>query len=497
MAEGLLDALNAVVNRVAALAAEDAQLRSELRGLAQAILAATEERQAEVSQIQPLVDAPLPPPHEGEVALPAPPLHEPLPTAPGIEVPIGWANREESSDADLPIIEARCRMKAEGARWAIARQRRIQEGASYYTEIEPKDREIVEKAKKLPDCFLWMNHPSGPSPSVHFDDLAGCFEAVADALTLVRGLLEDLNGNREFFEQSLDLLAEAQSALRSAIIMVDGARDGDQQRVYQWLRAVAAQQQVFIQRYMRIDDSADPTSWPEIDERIEALDGKLQAVRQRAKQRQARIKQLRYHATRIKNGSGTDHDWKKVVETVEQIVADGVPPSNREVRELLLPIIDEMPDLGDLPESFRLVLREIDRFLTTSTTAPNEFIQEPTTEVRKVAQLLAGKSVVLIGGERRPDAYAALKSTFSLKELLWIETRDHEPTELFEPFIARDEVVLVLLAIRWTSHSYGDVRQYCVKYGKALVRLPGGYNPNQVAFQILQQRGISLENGRN
>jgi hypothetical protein len=102
---------------------------------------------------------------------------------------------------------------------------------------------------------------------------------------------------------------------------------------------------------------------------------------------------------------------------------------------------------------------------------------------------------VLIGGERRPDAYAALKSAFGLKELIWVETREHEPTELFEPFVARDEVALVLLAIRWSSHSYTDVRQYCGKYDKPLVRLPGGYNPNQVAFQVLQQRGIHLGNG--
>ena len=49
----------------------------------------------------------------------------------------------------------------------------------------------------------------------------------------------------------------------------------------------------------------------------------------------------------------------------------------------------------------------------------------------------------------------------------------------------------VLLAIRWSSHSYGDVKGICDKYGKEFFRLPAGYNPNQVAHQLLQQKGKS------
>ena len=73
--------------------------------------------------------------------------------------------RPEVTDSDLPLVEARCRAKAEGARWAAKRRLRLAEGADYEIEIEPLDREIIERAKRLPECFLWMNHPSGPSPS--------------------------------------------------------------------------------------------------------------------------------------------------------------------------------------------------------------------------------------------------------------------------------------------------------------------------------------------
>jgi hypothetical protein len=135
-----------------------------------------------------------------------------------------------------------------------------------------------------------------------------------------------------------------------------------------------------------------------------------------------------------------------------------------------------------------LVLREIDRFKAQQ--APQAEMRAaaaPSPDVVQVSRLLQGRSAVLIGGDRRPNAHQALKTALGLAELEWIETREHESLEPFEAYVARPDVALVLLAIRWASHSYGDVKMYCEKHGKPLVRLPGGYNPNQVAAQVLAQ----------
>ena len=72
---------------------------------------------------------------------------------------------------------------------------------------------------------------------------------------------------------------------------------------------------------------------------------------------------MRHHLQGIRDGSATEQDWQAVVDAVEEMIKDGVPPSNREVRDLLLPVVDDLPDRDDLPAGFRLVLREIDRFL--------------------------------------------------------------------------------------------------------------------------------------
>ena len=112
------------------------------------------------------------------------------------------------------------------------------------------------------------------------------------------------------------------------------------------------------------------------------------------------------------------------------------------------------------------------------------------TEVSEVKQLLKGKRVVLIGGHCRLDAKHRLEKAFGLKQLDWVECRGlRKALESFDAHIGHQEVATVLLAIRWSRHSFGNAKTYCDKYGKPLVRVPGGYSPNQVAHQILRQCG--------
>jgi hypothetical protein len=59
----------------------------------------------------------------------------------------------------------------------------------------------------------------------------------------------------------------------------------------------------------------------------------------------------------------------------------------------------------------------------------------------------------------------------------------------FDPAIARPDVALGLLAIRWSGHAFGDVNHSCDRLGKPLVRLPSGDSPNQVAAPIEFQCG--------
>lgn len=107
-------------------------------------------------------------------------------------------------------------------------------------------------------------------------------------------------------------------------------------------------------------------------------------------------------------------------------------------------------------------------------------------EVHEVADLLRGRSVLVIGGIPRPAAVRSLAEAFGLSAVYW----PHNPSAAvacYDPFVARPDVAVVLMAVRWSRHSFGDVRQACQRLGKPFVMLPGGYSPNQVAVQILGQ----------
>ena len=513
------------VERLVARVAEDQELRAVVRSVCQSILAATEQpeqtstsAEAQPAAPQPAASQPTPPAPPTSPVPPTPPAAQPptpqpaapQPAAPLPELDIGSAVEPAPSpaaeadrfakaalvtDADLPHIEANCRLKAEGARWAATRQRRLRNSADFYTEIEPKDRDLIARAKQEYDCFLWMNHPSGPTPQdlSQMDDVGGCFESLAEAISVVRQVIGNPDEYGDVFERALDLTAEAHSALRVAIGLVDGPQDDDQVKTHRWLRKVTSDQHIFIHRYMRMNDPADPRRWMDIQNRIAALDDELQESRRRAKRSRNRIKKVRYHAQLIQSERGSKHDWHTIISAVEEMVKDGTPPSSREIRETLMPVIEELPDEISVPPNFQLVLREIDHYLAARPPQPERQPDEPSPEVAKLAELLSNQSLVLIGGERRPFAKQALEEALQLNEVIWVDTEEHAPVDRFEPFVARDDVAVVLLAIRWCSHSYGDVSRFCEKYDKPLVRLPSGYGPNQVAHQILSQCGDRLQ----
>ena len=120
------------------------------------------------------------------------------------------------------------------------------------------------------ECYLWMRTPNGPAvpDPAQYEVIAGCFEAVAEALALVRLLLEPPAAPKALFASSLYLLAEAQSALRVAVAQLGDYEDADQGQVFDWLRTTTDEQQVYIPRHMKWEDPADPGNAAGLLERI-------------------------------------------------------------------------------------------------------------------------------------------------------------------------------------------------------------------------------------
>lgn len=486
MADWLTGKIRSEAKRLLELAADDPQLRADLRELAHEILRSTADQEREAGEgsaadsvgsdsAEPLRELTL-----GQARHSRPARTTPAGSTPHHGVP------DSNSEADA--LEAQCRAKGRSARWVAECRRRERDGADSISEDLP-DPEMKRWAESLTNAFYFQSAPEpSAAPRVSLlDDVAGCYEAVAESLALAA----ETRGHGRAHEQALQFVAEAQSALRRALQRLDMNNDPDQEGVYEWLRATAARERVYIRRHMRADDLADPASWPSMLERIERNRG----GGRRSPAESKWLEQIHQHQMMIRENRATAEDWTGIIAAVDGLVASGMPPSGRELRDLLLPILDDIPDRDDFPQGFTRVLREIDQYIASrpEPSAPaQETETESTAELVEVARLLRGRSIVMIGGSRRRDSQEALREAFGLKSVVWIDTKEHQPVQSFEPQIARADVALVLLAIRWSSHSFGEVRHICDAHGKPLVRLPGGYSPNQVAMQILTQSGKRL-----
>ena len=429
----------------------------------------------------------------------AEPAREPLPPVTFAPTPI--PQRPESAaawpadrvdDTELPMIAQRCTLRAEAARWAARRRRLIQDGVSFETEIEPVDRDIIARARQLPNCFLWTNHPHGTVPEDLrlYELLAECYDTLADAASLVNEIVGAGVDSDDEFVEAVYLLAESQNAVRAAVDDIGHPMpDSDQFAAFRWLRRTSLERGVYVPQFMKASDRAEPADWQDRRERIEAIRAARARRRDAGRQRKTLLSKIRYHLQRIEANKTDqpDHDWQVVIDAVDRLAASGLPPSNPELRDLLVPFADVLPD-RDVSEAVARVYRELDHYIATRRAGqPVESAAEVDPDVQRVADLLAGRWLVLIGGVRRPHAEAALKKAFRLDGLNWIETREHQSIEGFAAHIARPEVAVVVLAIRWSSHSFGGVLEFCQAYGKPLVRLPAGYGARQVARQILEQ----------
>jgi hypothetical protein len=391
-------------------------------------------------------------------------------------------------------------MKADGARWAAKRRKLLAEAADYATHIEPNDRETIRRAKEIPGCYLWTNGPNSPAPAdlSVFEVLAECYDNAAAAAELVRRLddLETLSTDPSM-QRAFHLLAEAQSALRVAAMRAEGPEDSDQFEIFQWLKTNTRDREIYVARHMRVNDPADPGDRRELAARIGGFGEELGERAVQSKKRAKLLGKVKHKTQLIASGEGnTAESWSILLETVQELIDDGLPPSNRELRDRLVEVADLVPEYVNVPEGsgFDRALREVDRFLAENPEPAPEVEVALAPEVEKARELLAGRSIVLIGGERRGDREKALREGLGLAEVYWMKTSEqHQPLDAFEPLIAKEDVACVVLMIRWSRHGYGDVKQFCDRHGKPLVRLPGGYGVNQIAKQILDQVGGKLE----
>jgi hypothetical protein len=404
---------------------------------------------------------------------------------------------------DMKMVAARCRVKAEGCDWA-ARHR------DQWTEVSELDHlmrkaqydDIIARARALPNCYVFSLNPKLNVPGFEtMSKLAAGYRNLAAAAELAELVHREGPHVGEWRAEIYALLAEAQSALRAAMDLENLYIDSDQDESFRWLRWRTTDDRVHLARYMKLEDPAELADHADLTTRLTDFRGRLTAQRDLASKRRDLLSKAKYHGRLLREAKSNDApaDWRKLMAALSSLVESGVQASDANIREVLVPIIEQLPDNFELPPRIANVMEALDQFLTTreleSVEDPRPRASSP--ELLEVAELLRDQVAVIIGGECRPRSKQALERDLGLAELRWISAAHHQSHYLFESAIARPETVIVMLAIRWSAHAFGNVDEFCRKHGKLFIRLPGGYNANQVAKQILEQVGRQLRELRS
>ena len=191
--------------------------------------------------------------------------------------------------------------------------------------------------------------------------------------------------------------------------MIDpGYVDNDQLKLFIWLREAASDRRTLIRRHMKRDDPADPAAWPGLRERIADADRRCASGRDREKRRKQLFNQARYHLRRIHGRAGgrPATTGARSSRPSSRLVDDGLPPSNVDLRDLVLPIADRVPRRHGVARNRRAGAAR-DRPLRgepAGRAKPNgERHEAPTEEVRRARDLLRGP---VAGADRRRTAAA-------------------------------------------------------------------------------------------
>jgi hypothetical protein len=414
----------------------------------------------------------------------------------------------EARAIDLGRISKRCRLKADSCLHQVLRQNQERESAEEYKSRQ-RMNELIATARSIPDCFLWMFFRKGaPSTDAQLRLIAGCYEAMADAIELCHAI-EPLDEwvDQDQVRTALQLLATTSSGLRVALANTWLTQaDIDQDEVHRWLKLVTAEHRYLVKHHMQLSDPADPEAdVADAHERARELHRTIEADRSRSEAAERLLKRGLYHAQRVRDASKSPydeepptHDCQKINEVVEGLVDLAPPDLDANIRQIagvvgpsmfshVVEPHDRLADAASRLDQERNKPRP-DR---ESTSQPAE--RTWSDSVLEVREMLAGSQIVVIGGEPRRDAIDRMRDAFGLDAVSWPELTEHGSAEPMRAPISSPQTRLVVVLIKLTGHEHAErARDFARQASVPSVLMPAGYNPEMIAAEVLRQASAQL-----
>lgn len=101
---------------------------------------------------------------------------------------------------------------------------------------------------------------------------------------------------------------------------------------------------------------------------------------------------------------------------------------------------------------------------------------------------LAGKTLALIGGDRREQQERRIQEAFGLERIIWVETRDSDPSSRrFESLLRSGRVDIIVLMLGLVRHQHARaIRSLCKELSIPLVVCRRTPNPGPLANGVVR-----------
>lgn len=432
----------------------------------------------------------------------------------------------------LSVVVTRARWKAAACRLSL--DKRAQSGAEESGElaeqIAAREASLRTRIGSLPDTGTWMldlpfgKRISEPGALEASDEAVLELERVADCYdTLAAGaeIAMDLDEGGAFQKSPppafLYLLAEAQSSLLQSLTKAPTRSDSDQRDVFLWLKDQTTHYRIYVDRFMRLDDPADPTGSKDLLERMRRSAREIQAQVKGRRERGQLIAKVRYHVGKLR-GAGPLHagEVESLRHALDEWVNKRLERNDRGLAEVLDPLRETAQ--SEASDAGRVLGKILDAFPSRDGRVPTggahpdgegQSSQDGSTtaEARRdgerrgeemlaeVQSLLAGRQVTLFMGPADKLDVARLgvelgAGTFAAAVIDTTCDEEVRAAELEQQLGTDTE--LFLLGIRLDPDEYQAFKQGCIQRDKQFVRLPGSLDAHAIAHQVSRQVGWRL-----
>ncbi len=413
----------------------------------------------------------------------------------------------ERRPTDLELISRRSAWKAEACRFAVAkrtaddRQGLNAKGGSSEAPspdcegLRQREDDLRARREEIEDCFPWMLDSYRGLPSDRrMEQIAACYDNVALAAECTLRLIAAGAMEPSPPADLLYQIAEVQSALLASLEAVDLRGDSDQRDLFMWLKSQTLRHRIYVDRHMKLDDPADFTASQDLAERLHRIRDEILGRRKMLRRRTELVKKVRYHLAKATPEQPLlDQDLASIEQALEEWVKSGFPLMDCGLGEALRELAERVGDQDRLPATAAAALaaQEERRQAAEESTVHVVDWREPAVHARAV-ELLRGRTATLIAGQEDLPARDLLTKELELTQVRWVDLSKQGDGVDLDAEIRREEVDLVLIAERLSIPLYADFKRACLEHKTPFVRLPGGYEPGQVAQQVLRQVGRML-----